>query len=66
MYTDSACSYDIFKYARMSLDPGVGYTRYDTPRAALQLFARHSSQFRQFLVDDYKVCMLAATVKPVK
>ncbi|XP_061175418.1 DNA-dependent protein kinase catalytic subunit-like [Saccostrea echinata] len=51
---DSSNSYEIFKYARMAIDPDINYTRYDVPRAGLKLFARHSAQFRSQLADDYQ------------
>ncbi|GFO12449.1 DNA-dependent protein kinase catalytic subunit, partial [Plakobranchus ocellatus] len=50
----STYSYDIFKYARMAIDPSISYTRYDVPRAGLRLFARHAGQFKTFLMDEYR------------
>ncbi|KAL8588519.1 hypothetical protein ACOMHN_043868 [Nucella lapillus] len=49
---DSKHSEDIFMYARKAIEPN--YTRFDVPKAGLELFSRHASQFRQYLVDDYK------------
>ncbi|KAK3580733.1 hypothetical protein CHS0354_005741 [Potamilus streckersoni] len=49
----SKFAYDIFKAARMAIDPKVDLTRYDVPRAGLKLLAKHASQFSQFLIDDY-------------
>ncbi|XP_076445486.1 DNA-dependent protein kinase catalytic subunit-like [Babylonia areolata] len=50
---DSKHSEDIFMYARKAIDPSVDFTRYDVPKSGLELFARHASQFKQFLADDY-------------
>ncbi|GFR68847.1 DNA-dependent protein kinase catalytic subunit-like [Elysia marginata] len=50
----SKYSYEIFKYARMAIDPNISYTRYDVPRAGLKLFARHAGQFKPFLMDEYR------------
>ena len=48
-------SYEIFKYTRSAIDPKIELTRYDMPRAGLRLFARHASQFNQYLIEDYEV-----------
>ena len=55
-FSDSKYAYDIFKYARMAIDPNVELVRFEMPKSGLLLFSRHASQFSQYLVDDYKVC----------
>ncbi|XP_048248370.1 DNA-dependent protein kinase catalytic subunit-like [Haliotis rufescens] len=47
-------SYAIFKYARMAIDPGISFSRYDVPRGGLRLFGKHCGQFNQFIMDDYQ------------
>ncbi|XP_033751348.1 DNA-dependent protein kinase catalytic subunit-like [Pecten maximus] len=47
-------SYDIFKYARMAIDPKVDYTRYQVPSAGLKLFTKHAAQFSLYLIEDYQ------------
>ena len=54
-FSDSKYSYDIFKYARNAIDPNVDINRFEMLKSGLLLFSRHASQFRQYLVDDYKV-----------
>ena len=46
---------EIFRYARMSIASDNRYTRYEMLHAGLHLFARHSGQLSQFLLDDYQV-----------
>lgn len=46
-------SFDIYKFTRMALD--AKHTRYDVPRAALQLLSKHACQFGQYLMDEYEV-----------
>ena len=55
VFVGSKNSYEIFKYARMAIDPAINYTRYDVPRAGLKLFSKHAAQFSLYLVDDYQV-----------
>ena len=57
IYSGSKNSYEIYKYARSAIDPKVEFSRYDVPKAGLQLFARHASQFSQYLIEDYEVCI---------
>ncbi|XP_052262779.1 DNA-dependent protein kinase catalytic subunit-like isoform X1 [Dreissena polymorpha] len=45
-------SYEIFKYARNAIDTTIDFTRYDVPKAGLRLFARHASQFSQYIIED--------------
>ncbi|XP_069123844.1 DNA-dependent protein kinase catalytic subunit-like [Argopecten irradians] len=47
-------SYEIFKYARMAIDPKVDYTRYHVPSAGLKLFTKHAAQFSLYLIEDYQ------------
>ena len=55
LFSGGKNSYEIFKYARNAIDPKVEFTRFDVPRAGLRLFARHATQFNQYLFDDYEV-----------
>ena len=57
IFLGSKHSYDIYKYTRMALDPATGrqYTRYEMPRAALMLLAKHGAQFAPYLLDEYEV-----------
>ncbi|XP_041364232.1 DNA-dependent protein kinase catalytic subunit-like [Gigantopelta aegis] len=50
----SKYAYEIFRFARMAIDPGITYTRYAVPAAGLRLFSRHADQFSEYLVDDYQ------------
>jgi len=46
---------DIYKYLRMALDKSIQHSRYDMPRSALQLLAKHACQWDQCIIDDYEV-----------
>ena len=43
---------EIYRYCKMCIDPNLGLTRYDVPKAALGLLARHASQFKESVTDD--------------
>ncbi|KAK6170524.1 hypothetical protein SNE40_018898 [Patella caerulea] len=51
---DGSC-YDIYKYAKMAIDPSINLSRYEVPKAGLILFSKHASQLREFFIDDYQV-----------
>lgn len=58
-YSD-ACSggkyaHDIYSYLSKALDKSIQHSRYDVPRSALQLLAKHACQWDQCIIDDYKV-----------
>jgi len=46
---------DIFKYLSMALDKSIQHSRYDMPRSALQLLAKHACQWDQCIIDEYQV-----------
>ena len=46
---------DIYKYLSMALDKSIQHSRYDMPRSALQLFAKHACQWDRCIIDEYKV-----------
>ena len=46
---------DIYKYLSMALDRSIQHSRYDMPRSALQLLAKHACQWDQCIIDDYEV-----------
>ncbi|XP_068717854.1 DNA-dependent protein kinase catalytic subunit-like isoform X1 [Montipora capricornis] len=50
----SKYSQDIYNYARKSIDPQVSWSRYEVPRAGLQLFAKHAAQFNEYICSDYE------------
>ena len=54
-FSDAKFSYDIYKYTRMSMDPALKHTRFEMPKAALELLAAHAGQFNQYLMDEYEV-----------
>ena len=39
----------------MALDKSIQHSRYDMPRSALQLLAKHACQWDQCIIDDYQV-----------
>ena len=45
---------DIYRYLSMALDRSIQHTRYDMPRSALQLLAKHACQWDQCIIDDYE------------
>jgi len=45
---------DIYKYLSMALDRTIQHSRYDMPRSALQLLAKHACQWDQCIIDDYE------------
>ncbi|KAH3862876.1 hypothetical protein DPMN_025851 [Dreissena polymorpha] len=42
----------LHRYARNAIDTTIDFTRYDVPKAGLRLFARHASQFSQYIIED--------------
>jgi len=46
---------DIYKYLSMALDKSIQHTRFDMPRSALQLLAKHACQWDQCIIEDYEV-----------
>ncbi|XP_072167838.1 DNA-dependent protein kinase catalytic subunit-like [Diadema setosum] len=48
-------SREIYQYTSMAIDPSADTTRYDVPRAGVQLLARHAAQFNLYLYKDYEV-----------
>ena len=53
--TGSAHTKDIYRYARMSIDPNVKNQRYELNIVALDLFTQHAGQFNKLLYDDHEV-----------
>lgn len=47
-------AHDIYKYLSLALDKSVQHSRYDMPRSALQLLAKHACQWDQCIIDDYE------------
>jgi len=39
----------------MALDRNIQHSRYDMPRSALQLLAKHACQWDQCIIEDYDV-----------
>ena len=53
---------DIYKYLMMALDKCIQHSRYDMPRSALQLLAKHACQWDQCIIDDYEVIVCIAPI----
>ncbi|XP_022110985.1 DNA-dependent protein kinase catalytic subunit-like isoform X2 [Acanthaster planci] len=47
-------SKDIYRFARMAIDPTVDHTRYELNKAGLNMFAKHSAQFGPYLYSDHQ------------
>ena len=58
----STHSYDIFKFVRQALNPESELSRYEVPKAALRLVAKHAGQLQHFLVQEYQVQIIAYIV----
>ncbi|KAI8501204.1 hypothetical protein Bbelb_212990, partial [Branchiostoma belcheri] len=50
----SAHSKDIYNFTRRAVSPQVEMARYDVPKAALWLLAKHAAQFNEYLMNDYE------------
>lgn len=51
---DSPEIYNLLHYTRNAINPDATLTRYDMPKAGLNLFARHCALFSHFLIDIYE------------
>ena len=54
-YVGGKYARDIYRYLSMALDKSVQHSRYEMPRSALQLLAKHACQWDQCIIEDYKV-----------
>ena len=54
-FPDSTEIYDLLLYTRKAINPDLKLTRYDMPKAGLNLFAQHCALFAHFLIDIYEV-----------
>ncbi|XP_033121520.1 DNA-dependent protein kinase catalytic subunit-like [Anneissia japonica] len=50
---ESEHSDEIYRYAKMSIDPTVDLQRYHIPKAGLLLFTKHAPQFNEYLYRDH-------------
>ncbi|KAL9956083.1 hypothetical protein ACROYT_G037506 [Oculina patagonica] len=46
---------DIYNYTSMAINPQVTLTRYEVPKAGLNLFAKHAAQFKEYIAKDHEV-----------
>ena len=58
VYSGGKYAHVIYKYVSMALDKSIQHSRYEMPRAALQLLAKHACQWDQCIIDDYKVSII--------
>ena len=47
-------AYDIYKYTKQACDPSVELSRYEMPKSALLLLAKHGAQFNLYMLDDHE------------